>query len=177
LPNGSCLNRDFKKAGVAYVAHPTPGTKANIEASKKRKAYAVGKTAVKRAKSATKKKSGAVKIIQPKGKSNLKRPFDTELALVKPVKTIFFFAFAHPVDQVSGPSNVGGSAPHAQPMVGAASNHVKMLPFLEESSSKSYMPLPHDLTCHIPKFLFQNVNHFSLINSNFLKDFIYFNLK
>jgi hypothetical protein len=63
LPNGGRLNRAFKKAGVAYAAHPMPGTKANIEASKKRKAYALRKTTVKRAKAAMKKKSAAVKII------------------------------------------------------------------------------------------------------------------
>jgi hypothetical protein len=31
--------------------------------------------------------------------------------------------------------------------------------------------------CHIPKFPFQNVNHFSLRNSKFPKDSIYFLLK
>jgi hypothetical protein len=33
------------------------------------------------------------------------------------------------------------------------------------------------VVCHILKFLFQNVNHFSSINLNFQKDFIWFKLK
>jgi hypothetical protein len=31
--------------------------------------------------------------------------------------------------------------------------------------------------CHIPKFSFQNVNHFPTRNLKFIKEFIYFNLK
>jgi hypothetical protein len=74
-----------------------------------------------------------------------------------------FFAFAQLVVQASGPSNVGGSASHAKPVPDAkapttdASGRVKMLPFLEASSSESHKPSHHEpphLLCSVTRMCY-----------------------
>jgi hypothetical protein len=76
IPKGGRLDCAFKKAGVAYVAHSEASTYASVDASKKRKAHALGKPMTKRAKSAPKKKTGTVKLIPSKERLSLKRTFD-----------------------------------------------------------------------------------------------------
>jgi hypothetical protein len=85
LPNGIHVNCVFEKSGITYAMCLVPGTESSIEALKKKKADAIGKSAAKRAKVEAKKKADQVKIIMPKWKSGLKRPYDTELALAKPM--------------------------------------------------------------------------------------------
>jgi hypothetical protein len=54
---GGRLNRVFEMAGIPYRPRPEPGTKAHVEALKKRKVDANSKVAGKRGKGSSKEKS------------------------------------------------------------------------------------------------------------------------
>jgi hypothetical protein len=79
LPNRGHQNRVIEMAWIVYGLRPQPGTKASLEASKKRKVDAYGRAAGKRAKVATKKKSIPLKIGVLKGKSVPLRKHTSEL--------------------------------------------------------------------------------------------------
>jgi hypothetical protein len=102
LPNGSCLNRVFEMAGIAYGRRPQPGTEASSEASKKRKVDSYSQTAGRHAMVPAKKETIPLKISVPKVKAGLKRPSDVELALAKPVKNTREFALASSAVFASG---------------------------------------------------------------------------
>jgi hypothetical protein len=68
LPNGGCLNRVFEHMGIAYTLCLEPVTEAFVVATRKQKVDDSGKTIVKKAKVAPKKKVGVMKIIRPKAK-------------------------------------------------------------------------------------------------------------
>jgi hypothetical protein len=112
LPNGRRLSRVFEMAGVAYAPRPQPGTEASAKAGKRRKADAYGKTTRKRVKVAAKKKA-TPQVTLPRAKSGLKRPFDAELALAKPVKKTQKFALAPSSVPVSGSGGTGASSSRA----------------------------------------------------------------
>jgi hypothetical protein len=53
---------------------------------------------------------------------------------------------------------------------------VNTRPIQPNHATSHYLDPTVQPTCHILKFLFQNMNHFSLINLNFENDFIWFKL-
>jgi hypothetical protein len=86
LRNEGHLNHVFDLAGVAYRPRPVPGPGAFSEASRKRKMDAARKTPVKRVKAPGKKRGEPTRVAAPQGKTNLKRPFDAEVASTRLVK-------------------------------------------------------------------------------------------
>jgi hypothetical protein len=96
LPNGGRLNWMFEQMGVPYAPQPMSGTVAFTAAMKKLKVDALGKKAVKKAKVASVKKMGVIKIVRPKMRGTSK----IESTLVKPIGVSKKFFLSN----VSGPT-------------------------------------------------------------------------
>jgi hypothetical protein len=77
------LNHILELAGVAYGPHPTP---VSVEALKKRKADSIEKTTSKHLKAREKKKAEPGKVSVAAKKAGVKRPSDTDVALMKLAK-------------------------------------------------------------------------------------------
>jgi hypothetical protein len=102
LQNGGRLNRVFELAGVAYGPRPEPGTEAQVEASKKRKVDAYGKTVGKHAKIQAKKKTELFKVVVLRAKSDVKWPSSAKVATAKHVKRTKKIVLDSPTTPVVG---------------------------------------------------------------------------
>jgi hypothetical protein len=117
LHNRGRLNHVLEIAGVTYGPGPVPGSDAFTEVSKKRKTDFVGKASSKLPKAPKKRKAETVKTSVPRGKKNLKRPSDAEVASVKPLKlsknivphAIAVVATTHPTLKASSPKSMTGA--------------------------------------------------------------------
>jgi hypothetical protein len=114
LHNEGRLNRVLELTGLTYGPRLVPSSDASIEASKKRKAYSVGKVVVKRPKAPEKKR---VETSAPWGKGRFKRLSNVEVASAKPIKlskknaphAIAATAAAHGMLGASSPKSAAGA--------------------------------------------------------------------